>query len=231
MIPPFYARAVPLRSASGKSLNYIVAKQIELPAIAAPLYEYLLAGNGVFIRAKRPEFETQVAVSYCEVRGLPTLKPYLQYDLPFVPAELVVEMLERSRHAVDEQGQLIEIVFHLCWSGDGWQLEVPAQTQNHCRCKPVNDGPGSSYARALIEVHSHHTMPAFFSAADDADETGLRIYGVLGRISDRKRQPELRVRVGVYGNYWEVPAAWVFDMPASVVDALLVLDRKEISDD
>lgn len=208
-------------------VSYHVIKTAEVPAIAAPLYEYLLAGNGVFIRAKRPELEAQVPISLCEVRGLAEVKPYVLFNLPPVPAELLTEMLMRSRQAIDQQGQLIEIVFHLCWSGDRWQLEVPEQTQSNCRCKPVTDAPGSSYHRALIEVHSHHNMPAFFSATDDADEMGFRIYGVLGKISDSKLQPELRVRVGVYGNYLVVPASWVFELPSDVIDALPILDRKE----
>lgn len=199
--------------------NYLVVRTPELPALAAPLYEYLLAGNGVFIRAKRPELEAQVPVSLCEVRGLAEIKPYVLFNLPSVPGELLTEMLMQSRQAVGEHSQLNEIVFHLCWSGDRWQLEVPEQTQAHCRCKPVNDGPGSSYARALIEVHSHHNMPAFFSATDDADETGFRIYGVLGQINS-PYQSELRVRVGVYRNYLEIPADWVFELPNEILDSI-----------
>ncbi|MBV8715456.1 MAG: hypothetical protein JOZ65_10355, partial [Chloroflexi bacterium] len=43
------------------------------------------------------------------------------------------------------------------------------------RTTPVHD--------AIVEVHSHHMMRAYFSATDDRDETGRRVYGVLGRLA------------------------------------------------
>src|SRR5439155_12507382 len=53
------------------------------------------------------------------------------------------------------------------------------------RATPVHD--------AIVEVHSHHAMRAYFSATDDRDETGRRIYGVLGRLDGP--QPEIALRV------------------------------------
>src|SRR5256885_8021306 len=35
---------------------------------------------------------------------------------------------------------------------------------------------------AVVEVHSHHAMRAYFSNTDDRDETTRRVYGVLGRL-------------------------------------------------
>ena len=67
----------------------------------------------------------------------------------------------------------------------------------------------------LIEVHSHHGMDAFWSRLDDADEVGLALYAVLGRIFDA---PQLRVRLGVYGEWWPIPATWVFDLPPEIAD-------------
>ncbi len=77
----------------------------------------------------------------------------------------------------------------------------------------TESGPGSSYAGALIEVHSHHGMPAFWSGTDDADEQGFRLYAVLGDIF---RRPTLRVRVGIYGQFYELPAGTIFGLPAGV---------------
>ena len=46
---------------------------------------------------------------------------------------------------------------------------------------------------------------------DDGDEQGFRIYGVVGRLD--ATEPELSLRVGVYGHF--APADWpqVFDGP------------------
>ena len=71
------------------------------------------------------------------------------------------------------------------------------------------------YERVVIEIHSHHAMPARFSGTDDADETGFRVYGVIGRLPE---QPEIRLRVGVYGYFWEVPASWALELPDGLRD-------------
>ena len=66
-------------------------------------------------------------------------------------------------------------------------------------------------AGVVAEFHSHGSSRAFFSATDDADELGFRIYGVAGRL-DRDR-PELSLRVGVYGHFAPVDWPQVFDGP------------------
>ena len=56
----------------------------------------------------------------------------------------------------------------------------------------------------VAEFHSHGGSRAFFSATDDRDEQGFRTYGVVGRLD--APQPELRLRVGVYGHF--APVEW-----------------------
>ena len=54
-------------------------------------------------------------------------------------------------------------------------------------------------------------MKAFFSSQDDVDEkSGLRIYCVLGRVS----QPRLEIlcRVGVYGHFYYISPNRVFGL-------------------
>ena len=94
-------------------------------------------------------------------------------------------------------------------------MTKPPQEQTAASVRPV--GSTATYEDSLIELHSHHDMAAQFSSVDNADETGFRVYGVLGNIF---KWPTLRVRVGLYGHYWEVPATWVFDLPPNIADAL-----------
>jgi hypothetical protein len=44
-------------------VNYFVAYSPELPPVRAAMYEYWLAGNGVFIRGKREGLEAMVLVA------------------------------------------------------------------------------------------------------------------------------------------------------------------------
>jgi hypothetical protein len=69
----------------------------------------------------------------------------------------------------------------------------------------------------VLELHSHHALPAYFSRVDDADEQGLRLYGVVGRL-DRTR-PEVALRVGAYGH--RLPVSW---------DAVFAGDRGGVRD-
>lgn len=218
-------------------VDYRIAQPgIPLPPIEASLYEYVMAGNGIFVRGARRELQTQFCIQPFTVRGLAQLAPTLEMKGPRVPCEIIHEMLRRARQARDEEGQPCEIVFHLELDESlVWRCQVPSQWQSAMRTKPIDDSPESSYARACIEVHSHvdagTTMarcakqqrimgvPAYasFSQTDDEDEQGFRVYAVLGSVSTR---PVIRVRVGLYGYRQDIPANWVFDLPPGIGDAV-----------
>ena len=188
-----------------------------LPPYSASLYDYLVGANGVFLRSRREGLEVILPVTLCEIRGLARVTPLVRLTHPRVPASLVQDMLEEARCAWDAEGRPVEMLFHLSFWQDHWQLSVPEQEQTPTSVLPLVDGPGSSYATALIDLHSHHEMGAFFSSTDNRDEMkGFRIYAVLGRISSR---PELLVRAGCEGAFLVIPATHIFELPDGVVDA------------
>ncbi len=64
---------------------------------------------------------------------------------------------------------------------------------------------------ALVEVHSHHAMGAYFSATDDPDETARRVYGIMGRLDSPLPEIALRVATGCKPDAVEpVPFVQVF---------------------
>ena len=91
------------------------------------------------------------------------------------------------------------------WDGDSYRLVVPPQIGTGTRLAYVPP------AGVVAEFHSHGTSRAFFSATDDRDEQGFRIYGVAGRLDTPL--PELSLRVGVYGHFAPVDWPQVFDGP------------------
>ena len=195
-------------------VGHLVAKRLPLPPVEAAMYEYVLAGNGLFVRGERSHLKAQVHAHDFEVRGLPEIEAFMDWECSRVPALAVSKMLELSREAVDDRGRPKEKLFHLIYEGPRyWHLTVPKQEGSASKVRPLNSDPNSSYARALIEVHSHHEMPAFWSETDNRDETGFRLYAVLGDIF---RNPTLRVRLGIYGSFLELPADVVFNLPAGV---------------
>ncbi len=190
---------------------HITMKGAKLPPVTG-LYDYVLATDGVYIRGKKPGLEVCFPIATCHVRGLVEIEPAFNWDYPLVSEEVVRALMI---HAEESAAQQLEQLFHLCWDGETFRLEIPAQDQQPASCRALDDGPESSQARALIEIHSHNSMRAFFSSQDNRDEQGFRIYGVVGRVLT---EPEIRVRVGLHGYHWQIPAEWVLELPDGLRD-------------
>lgn len=172
----------------------------------------------MLIHAKREGLRAQVLVGSCEIRGLSNVDEKAEMEFPRIPSEFLAAILKMSRSACVDRGEPIEALFHLRYVPDEnrWRLDIPPQERTAISVIPTEDGEGSSYQLALVEVHSHHQMEPDFSPTDDDEEQGFRIYGVIGNIFTT---PRFRVRVGVYGNFLELPAEQFFEMPGEVTDA------------
>jgi hypothetical protein len=160
----------------------IVHNDGTLPELPLCLYAYILAGNGIFVKANREGLDVLIPVSHSKIAGLPPLTPYVKLPCR-VPANLLLTALELSRQVVPN-----EILFWFNRDED-WKMDL----------------------------HSHGVLPPFFSPTDDRDEQGFRIYAVIGEVD---RSPGIRVRVGVYGHYFDVPASQVFEVPTELLDIL-----------
>jgi hypothetical protein len=190
------------------------------------LYDYLLAGNGLFIRSARAEFAACAPVMLCEVRGLPALVPGVHWRVPRVPGWLVIELLARARAERSASDDPLEALYHLTWEPQlwGWQLEKPRQIQHPTSIEPIGPYAGTSFATHVIDVHTHPFNLRTFSITDDASEHDrLRLSAVLADVFGR---PSLRLRVTVFGHLLAIPTATAFEMPLEVADAL-VLDEEE----
>ncbi len=194
-------------------IDHLVAtpEAMSRPPAMGKLYDYMLAGNGVFIRARREGLDAQIPVvrTQRKIAGLPDLKTCI--GLPVrVPGSYLQVMLDASKVALP-----LEILFSLSYGLCKWRLYIPPQTASGGSVRPA-DAYDGEFANAVIEVHSHNSMPAFFSTVDDRDETGFRIYAVIGRVDTL--YPEINVRVGVYGHWAAIPAWMVFDDLGSFID-------------
>jgi len=136
--------------------------------LAAPYFlEYILAGNGLFVRSVRRETEACFPIAWCVVGGgLPPLLPYLRLNGPRVPASLVAALISHSRHAMQPNAGNIEQLFFLQLNESQWTLTIPPQAATAMSVQATLDALDPVYSRAVLEVHSHHDMRAFFSADD-----------------------------------------------------------------
>jgi hypothetical protein len=190
-------------------IQHIIATNLSLPEIApTSMYEYVYGSNGTFVRAKRQGLEAIAPVSYYKAKGLRAISASVQMTYPAVPLFLVEQMLEASRIACDANNHPVEIVFHLYFENGNWQLAIPDQEQTATSCKPLDNSANSSYSRAIID----------FSDTDNRDETGFRIYGVMGEIFSN---PQIRMRVGIYGHFYETATTGILELPAQLTDCLV----------
>lgn len=180
-------------------VTYHVHKHDHLPANDALAYQYVLASNGVFVRAATRFFTALLPVTACTVRGLKPLHHSFQLHVPRMPARLLDTILSDARRARRLDGGrpdngLNEVLYQFHHHGQRVQVKKPPQQATAVSVL----APGCDDANILCDLHSHGNMSAFFSQTDDADEQAAKLYAVIGKLDTA---PEIRLRVGVYG-YW-----------------------------
>ena len=159
-------------------------------------YDYILAGNGLFVRAESPLLKATVCVAGAEVRGLPPLVPKLELPHGKIPQHFYYVALSFL-----SAEPYWEHYLAITWEGE-YRIREPPQEIIACGVK-YEILPG-----VVMDIHSHSSMGAFFSRTDDEDERGLRLYMVVGRLDTLL--PEVKMRVGVYGYFSPVQREEVF---------------------
>lgn len=196
-------------------LNHTIARAGQpLPPLDAGI-DWILAANGLFKRAANS------ALAACiQVRSWNFLIPGLARLLPSIawkhypqrlPSQWLDMLLQEARKACEQESSItipLEKQWFVIWR-DGKirliaphdQVTTPTQVRYAMPSEPI-----------LLDVHSHHTMRAYFSATDDRDDDGLSISMVVGRIFDR---PEAVARVNVFGHRQLIPLSLLFNQGPS----------------
>jgi PRTRC genetic system protein A len=202
-----------------KLVGHMLMEQPTLPPMLWP-YGYVVAANGVFVWARRQGLEALIPITHAPIGGLYPIEPFVRLTYPPVDTGLVSETLRLCREARTPSGDPLEILFYLAWDDQwGWRLTLPVQEQQATCVTPVIEAlDHARYANTLLEIHSHHRMGAFFSETDTADEQGFRLYGVVGRLDDA---PEIHMRVGIYGQFWDIPASTILSLPSYITDCVV----------
>ena len=181
-------------------VGYLVNRPGGLAGVQGIGYDYVLGSGGVYVQSQSPHLTARVPVAPGEVRGLAPVTEKVELTHSPIPAQVFEAGLRWFQDDPET-----ERLFAVRWDGRAYRLVVPAQagTAASLAYRPP--------AGVVAEFHSHGSSRAFFSATDDRDEQGFRIYGVVGRLDTPL--PELRLRVGVYGHFAPVDWPQVFDGP------------------
>jgi len=135
---------------------------------------------------------------------------------------MMTDLLAHAHTAWNDPSGPKEALFH-CGYDTAWSLSIPEQIRTAVSVRCTDPFPPSS-ANCLVEIHSHHEMPPLFSSTDDQDETGFRIFGVLGHFG---HTPQILFRIGIYGHFFYIPADTVTDLPPGLQDGLLPLHDED----
>lgn len=189
-----------------------------LPPYDALAYQYIVAGNGVFIRAGTRSFNVLMSIATCPVRGLRPLQSHFWLKVPRIPERLLATVLADARRARRPDNGLNEVLYQFHHLGRVVQVKKPAQQATAVSVTAA----GGDDPTVLCDLHSHGNMRAFWSVTDDADEQSARIFAVIGKLDT---EPEIRVRVGVYGYWRPLPITAVFTGTGGFID-LHVKEKK-----
>jgi PRTRC genetic system protein A len=183
-------------------VGYLVNRPSALEGEPGLAYDYILAGNGLFIRAERlgpggvSLLRATVLVAGAEVSGLAPLAPRLELPQGKVAGDIWQAALRMAGIAYPN-----ELYMAVRWDG-GYRLEVPEQetTPASITYTPVPD--------TVVDIHSHgEKMGAHFSGVDDADDVGFRLCVVVGHLD--RIAADAAARVSVYGHTGHV---WLGDV-------------------
>ena len=184
-------------------VGYLLNKREGLAGDPGVYYDYIVAGNGLFVRASSPLLGATVQVAEATVRGLEPLAETVDFPHGMIPrmlADFAIKLL--AENPLEERFLAVR-----------WQ-EGTQYPQRYHLSVPHQEGTGASVTyerlpRTVLDIHSHGTMPAWFSPTDNDDEQGLGLYMVVGKL--HTLFPEFMLRVGVYGYFRPLEKAEVFE--------------------
>lgn len=184
-------------------VTYHLHRTPVLPPGDALFYQYIIAQNGVFVRAEN-EFVsaclpvTRLKEASAPIRGLQPLTGWVRLKIPRIPLTLLETAIADAQVSA-ENGRLDETLSYVVWRNGRYHLIKPADQKaspNFVVTEMVE--PGET---VVMDIHSHGAAPPYFSPTDDRDETRLRFYGVIGNL---RTTPQWRFRLGIYGHWAEI---------------------------
>lgn len=137
----------------------------------------LYARDGIYeVRKMPPVGIFSVRLKKCENIFGDFWQEGIIFALPRIPSNIMDTVIERFRQSLP-----YEDVALICWRDKvGYYVIFPDKEEfssTHVRFKRISD-----QHIVVAEIHSHGTLPAFFSSTDDEDEKKTGIYAVVGRL-------------------------------------------------
>jgi len=179
-----------------KPVGYLTKYPDGLSGETGIYYNYILASNGLFIEAESPVIAARIPVTECEVRGLAPMETKVTLTYGSIPQRFWDLILDTFLADPDKEH------YAAVTADAGYHFYIPVQDKNS---GSVTYAVGD---KVVLDFHSHGCMGASFSSQDNGDETGLKLYGVVGKLN---ATPVVKLRIGVYGYFKTLAWGDVFD--------------------
>lgn len=195
-----------------RAVGYLTKRPDGLYGERGNFYDYIVAGNGVWVEAEGPLLAARVPVAFGDIRGLAPCEAQIVLRHGLIPQRLFDLALSIMMTDVTRERYV-----GASWD-DGYHIYWPEQDGSD---DGVNYNVGDNI---VLDLHSHPNMSARFSLTDNKDEQGLRIYSIVGQLDGRS---EVRLRVGVYGYFHPISWGEVFEGSLIGADDCLTKDFKD----
>lgn len=131
--------------------------------------------------------------------------------LPKIPSDLLFEIIEYFKEDLDNES-MVRVVYNKkedvfsYYKADGARSKASISYEFD-----VDEDYFSPNMVQVMEIHSHNTMPPFFSSIDDEDESGYPgVFAVIGRLD--RQTPSMCLRAGNLGVFTQIPINELFEV-------------------
>jgi len=180
-------------------VGYLINYKEGLAGKPGMFYDYIYAGNGVFIQAQNNFIIARICIADVPIRGLAPADRKIELVHGKIPERLynlALSILIADRHN--------ERYVSVSWKEEEYHLTFPWQegSPGHVTYEIMDNN--------LLDIHSHNVMKGRHSPIDNRDEQGFIFSAVVGKLD--RLIPETEIRISVYGYYDHVRFGEVFDV-------------------
>lgn len=152
--------------------------------------------------------------------------------LPKIPYTILEDIISFFKSYITYSTEL-EALVYIYWSVSDSKYYVYVPKQQVSKTSVDSTLPEMDEEKFLLvmEIHSHNTMPAVFSATDNKDERMTRLYAVVGKLDHFF--PDIKVRCSVGGKFVEIDPNDVFesmksDFPSAWKEAVETIKKGDV---
>lgn len=147
----------------------------------------------------------------------------MNFNLPKLPLMLLAQVVSFFRDICTDTRDEVFVRIYMNKETQEYKIVCPKQTVTATSVDyKIEDETLETDYEAIMDIHSHDTMGAFFSGTDDKDErTPGRLYMVLGKLDTHSIEYKLRTFVD---GHVEVDFFEVWERPNITVDSELPLN-------